>query len=81
MIAWLLRDRLFLDADQGFAGGAVQDVDPAGSTGFSDALAGLSVDHRVKQNNRACGVIIPHVVMHFLKVPRDCPNIGGIMPL
>src|SRR5262249_16838664 len=44
----VLRNRALLDADQGFAVGAVEDVDPSRAASFGDPFTRLSVDHRVE---------------------------------
>ena len=66
----------FLDADQRFAVGAVEDIDPAGAPGLGDALARLAVDDRVEQHDRARRVIVPDVVVHFLEMPDIFAGLG-----
>src|SRR5207244_12472627 len=66
----LLRHGALLDADQGFAVRAVQDVDPARGSGFGNALAPLAVYYRVEEYHWARGIIVPDVVVNLLKVPH-----------
>ena len=75
-LARLLGHRAFFDSDQRFAVGAVEDVNPAGLAGFGDPLARLTVDHGVEENDRARRVIVPDVMVHFLKVPDIFPGLG-----
>src|SRR5207302_7164310 len=72
----LLRHRTLLDADQRFAVGAVEDVDPAGAACLRDAFAWLAVDHGVEKDDRARRVIIPDVVMHLLEMPGVLAGLG-----
>src|SRR5271166_929235 len=76
LLPWLLRNRAFLNADQRLSVGAVEDVDPAGSPGFGDALARHAVDDGVEQHDRACRVIVPDVVMHLLEMPDILARLG-----
>src|SRR5262249_27386614 len=69
LLARLLRNRTLLDPDQRFAVWAIANVGPSGTAGFGDTLARFAVDHRVEQNNRTGGVIVPDVVVHLLEVP------------
>src|SRR5262249_48804123 len=72
----LLGHRALLDADQRLSIGAVEDVDPAGSPGFGDALARHAVDDGVEQHDRACRVIVPNVVMYLLEMPDILAGLG-----
>ena len=72
----LLRHRAFLDTDQRFAVGAVEDVDPAGAPRFGYPLARLTVDHRVEQYHRTRRVVVPDVVMDLLEMPDVFAGLG-----
>src|SRR5207245_5243548 len=69
LLAWLLGRRAFLDANQGLAIRAVEDVHPPCVAGFGNALTRLAIDHRVEEDHRARGIIVPDVVVHLLEVP------------
>src|SRR5262249_41003838 len=72
----LLRHRLFLDADQRLAVGAVEDIDPAGLTRLGDTLSRLAIDHRVEQDDRAHRIIVPEVMVDLLEMPDIFSGLG-----
>ena len=65
----LLRHGPLLYADERFAVGAVEQVEPSGLAGLSEALALLAVDRKVKQHHGTRRVVVPQIVMDLLKVP------------
>ena len=76
LLPWFLGHRAFLDANQGFAIRAVEDVHPACVAGFGDALTRLAVDHRVEEDHGARGIIVPDIMVHLLEVPDVLARLG-----
>src|SRR5262249_30027045 len=75
----VLRHRALLDADQGFAVGAVEDVDPSRAASFGNPFARLSVDNRVERDHRARGVAVPGLAVNALDAPAvlTAPGLQG----
>src|SRR5262249_24027155 len=74
LLPWLLWHWTLLDAKQGLAVGAVQEIHPARAADFGEALARLPIDHCVKEHHRTRGIIVPDVVMHLLEMPGVGPG-------
>src|SRR5262249_20790320 len=76
LLARLLGYWALFNTNQGLAVRAIQDIDPACAAGFGNALARLTIDHRVKEHHRAGGIVVPDVVVHLLEVPGVSTGLG-----
>ena len=65
----ILRHGALIDADQRLAGDSIEDVSPAGLAHLRKAFALLASDLGIEQHHRVGRVIVPDVMVHFLKVP------------
>ena len=70
-----LRHRLLVDADQRFAGLAIEDIRPAGLADFSERTPRATVDRHVEQHDGIDRVVVPDIVMHLLEVPPVSPGL------
>ena len=76
LLARLLGHRALLDANQRLTVRAVEDIQPACMAGFGDALARLAIDHRVEEDHRARGIIVPEIMVYLLEVPDVLAGLG-----
>jgi hypothetical protein len=71
ILAGILRNRHFPDADERFAVGAIEEVEKAGFAGDCHAFAGLAERPRleVKKDRGHHHVVVPQVMVGHLVVP------------
>ena len=65
----LLRHRALVNPNQRFAVGAIEDIDPPGFARLGDSFARLPVNDGVEEDDRACSVVVPDIVVYLLEMP------------
>src|SRR5207237_1420622 len=76
-------DRFLRDADERFPRDAIEDVEEPGLAGVHEDLARPTAIGDVGEQRRRARVVIPHVVLHFLRVPpvRAGPGLTSYAPI